>query len=50
MDALRAVLKELIRQRYESVVTIEVFSVEDFFSSRERVLSLLEELENWKPD
>ncbi|RME36673.1 MAG: hypothetical protein D6793_05375 [Thermoflexia bacterium] len=26
------------------------FSVEDFFSSRERVLSLLEKVKHWKPD
>ncbi|MGB9776086.1 MAG: cobamide remodeling phosphodiesterase CbiR [Anaerolineae bacterium] len=51
-DSLRAVLKELIRQEYKGVVTLEVFSVEDFFSSRERVLSLLllEEVKHWKPD
>ncbi|MCX7680430.1 MAG: sugar phosphate isomerase/epimerase [Anaerolineae bacterium] len=49
-DALRAVLGELVCQRYRGVVTLEVFSVEDFFSSRERVLSLLEEMEHWKPD
>lgn len=41
-DALRAVLEELVRQEYGGVVTLEVFSAEDFFSSRERLLSLLE--------
>ncbi|MBC7227590.1 MAG: sugar phosphate isomerase/epimerase, partial [Thermoflexales bacterium] len=49
-DSLRAVLKELVRQGYEGVVTLEVFSAEDFFSSRERVLSLLEGMERWEPD
>lgn len=49
-ESLRAVLEEMLRQGYEGVVTLEVFSVEDFFSSWERVRSLLEELEHWKPD
>ncbi len=50
VDALRAVLKALTCQGYEGVVTLEVFSAEDFFSSRERVFSLLEELERWEPN
>lgn len=50
VDSLRAVLKELVRRGYEGVVTLEVFSAADFFSSRGRVLSLLAEMEHWKPD
>ncbi|MFN3762216.1 MAG: cobamide remodeling phosphodiesterase CbiR [Anaerolineae bacterium] len=49
-ESLRAVLGEMLRQRYGGVVTLEVFSVEDFSSSRQRVRSLLEELEHWRPD
>ncbi|HXF68823.1 MAG TPA: cobamide remodeling phosphodiesterase CbiR [Thermoflexus sp.] len=44
--ALRAVLEELIRQRYKGVVTLEVFSVEDFFSSWRRIRDLLRELDH----
>jgi len=47
-DSLRAVLRELVRQEYLGVVTLEVFSPEDFLSSRGRVVSLLEE-ERWEP-
>ncbi|MCS7281943.1 MAG: cobamide remodeling phosphodiesterase CbiR [Anaerolineae bacterium] len=43
-DALRAVLEELVQQGYGGVVTLEVFSAEDFFSSWERLLSLLKEI------
>ncbi len=50
VDALRAVLKELVHQGYRGVVTLEVFSVEDFSSSRKYVLSLLEEFGHWGPD
>ncbi len=49
-ESLRAVLGEMLRQGYGGVVTLEVFSVEDFSSSRQRVRSLLEELEHWRPD
>lgn len=43
-DSLRAVLGELVRQNFLGVVTLEVFSAEEFFSSRRYVLSLLEEI------
>lgn len=46
-DSLRAILKELLLQKYEGVVTLEVFSTEDFFPSRELVLSMLREIEKW---
>jgi hypothetical protein len=34
----------LLDRSYEGVVTLEVFGVEDFFSSREVLLRLLEQL------
>ncbi len=49
-ESLCAVLGELVRQEYSGVVTLEVFSDRDFFSSWKRVKSLLEEWERWKPD
>lgn len=45
--SLRAILKELLLQEYQGVVTLEVFSEEDFFSSRRLVLSMIEELKRW---
>lgn len=42
--SLRAVLAELVRQNFLGVVTLEVFSAEEFFSSRRYVLSLLGEI------
>lgn len=49
-DALRAVLGEMVRQRYGGVVTLEVFSASDFSSSWKRVKSLLKEWERWELD
>ena len=45
--SLRAVLAELVRQKFQGVITIEVFSAEDFFPSLRLVSSLLEEIEGW---
>jgi len=48
LSSLKAVLKELLVQDYRGVVTLEVFSVEDFLSSREIVLSIMEEIKRWE--
>jgi sugar phosphate isomerase/epimerase len=41
---VRRVIRFLLDRSYEGVVTLEVFGVEDFFSSREVLLRLLEQL------
>ncbi len=47
IDSLRASLAEVVRQEFEGVITLEVFSAEDFFPSLNLVLSLLEGIERW---
>ena len=41
-SALRAVLEELLRQRFEGVVTIEVFSEDELLTSLEAIAKVLE--------
>lgn len=42
MASLQALLIELVSRKYEGVITLEVFSVEDFLASRALMLSLTE--------
>ncbi|MCS7287032.1 MAG: cobamide remodeling phosphodiesterase CbiR [Anaerolineae bacterium] len=46
--SLRAILRELILQGYRGVVTVEVFSAEDFFPSLKLILSLLKGMKGRK--